>query len=46
MGGGAEKLSAEGGSTPTFLLPLPKPHPLLFKDFCVYRIPVQSFHYV
>ena len=25
-----------------FLLPLPKPHPLLFKDFYVYRIPVRG----
>ena len=34
------KLSEEGGSTPTFPHPLPKLHPLLFKDFRVYRIPV------
>ena len=27
----------------TFPPPLPKPHPLLFKDFYVYRIPVRGF---
>ena len=40
-GGGLEG----GGETfwRKFPLPLPKPHPLLFKDFRVYRIPVGRF---
>ena len=40
LGEGVGKLSEEGGSTPTFPHPLPKLHPLLFRDFRVYRIPV------
>ena len=38
IGEGEENPSGEG-----LLLPLPKPHPLLFKDFRVYRIPVLEF---
>ena len=33
LGGGAHKFSP----------PPPNPHPLLFKDFCAYRIPLYSF---